>query len=333
MSSRWRGVKSNKANLVLFTVGIFLIVLSGLWRFTIAPAIRVVATDLDLVRFYDGHLSDFVRPPGQPPVGPTPINYSVTIQSKESNPVGRSTTSVAVIEVQSAVIDSASRKHLSDDTSLFAVDRQNAQQVRDHGADQNRAGYYLVFPFDTPRANIPIWDPTTGKAQKGTFVKQEKFDGVTVYVFKVAYAGQPAVQPAGYPKQVTGAELKSMLSDPALPVADGDTINIEYKANESIEYIVEPIGGTLVSMTNAAGSVYMSATDATPTASAVAFSLTQVVSKLDFTETPTSQQTAATFASDEIKKIDLQYDYLPIGFLILGIVCTLIGWFTAIKEE
>ncbi|HEY5502128.1 MAG TPA: hypothetical protein VIJ97_02360, partial [Candidatus Anoxymicrobiaceae bacterium] len=91
--------------------------------------------------------------------------------------------------------------------------------------------------------------------------------------------------------------------------------------------------GTLVSMTNAAGSVYMSATDATPTASAVAFSLTQVVSKLDFTETPTSQQTAATFASNEIKKIDLQYDYLPIGFLILGIVCTLIGWFTAIKEE
>ncbi len=331
MSSRWRGVKSSKANLVLFTVGIFLIVLSGLWRFTIAPAIRVVATDLDLVRFYDGNLSVFVRPPGQPPVGPTPINYSVTIQSKESNPVGRSTTSVAVIEVQSAVIDNANRKHLSDDTSLFAVDRYTAQQVSDHGSDKSRAGYYLVFPFDTPKADIPIWDPATGKAQKGKFVKQEKFDGVNAYVFKVAYAGRPAVQPAGYPKQMTGAELKSMLFNPALPVADTDTVTLHYMANQTITYIVEPISGTLISMTDAEGSVYLSASDATPTptAGAAALSFTQVISKLDFTETPTSQQAAATFANEEIKKIDLQYDYLPIGFLILGIVCTLIGWFTA----
>ena len=95
MSSRWRAVKSSKASTVLFIVGIFLIVLSGFWRFTIAPAIRIVATDLDLVRFSNGHLSVFVRPPGQPPVGRTPSNYAVTIQAKEFNPVGRSTPSVA----------------------------------------------------------------------------------------------------------------------------------------------------------------------------------------------------------------------------------------------
>ncbi|HEY5494998.1 MAG TPA: porin PorA family protein [Candidatus Anoxymicrobiaceae bacterium] len=334
MSSRWQRIKASKANLVLFVVGIFLIVLSGLWRFTIAPAIKVVATDFDLVRFDTGHYSVFVRPPGQPPVGPSPITYSVTIQGKEVNPVGRSTTSSAVIELQSAVIDTATRKHLSDDNSLFAVDRRTARQVKDQGSDKNRSGYYLVFPFNTPKADIPIWDPVTGKAQKGTFERQEKLFGINVYVFKVAYAGQPAVQPAGFPKQMSGAEFKSMLSDPMLPVADTDTINIEYKANQSIEYIVEPIGGTLVSMTNAVGSVYMStAYGNPPTASVVTQSQTQVVSKLDFTESVTSQEAAATFASDEIQKIKLQEVYIPIGLLALGIACLLIGIFTAPKPD
>ena len=328
MSSRWQRIKASKANLVLFGVGILLIVLSGLWRFTIAPAVKVVATDIDLVRFDTGHYSLFAMPPGQPPVGPTPVAYNVTIQTKEFNLVGRSTTGTAVIELQSAMIDTATKKHLAADNSLFAVDRRTARQVPDQGSDKNRSGYYLVFPFDTPKADIPIWDPVTGKAQKGTFERQEKLFGINVYLFKVAYAGQPAVQPAGYPKQVTGAELKSMLSNPALGVADTDTIKIDYKANQSIEFIVEPIGGTLVSMTNAAGSVFMTATDSTRS-----FSTTQVVSKLDFIESVTSQEAGATFASDEIQKIKLQELYIPVGLLALGIACLLIGIFTSPRPE
>lgn len=321
MSARWRAVKESKANLVLFVAGIFLIVLSGLWRFTIAPAIKVVPTDIDQVRFYDGHLSVYLTPPDRPPVNPSPETYTVTIQSKENNPVRLSTTDVAVIELQTAVINNADRQHLADDDSLFAVNRRTAQQVADHGANKDRRGYYLVFPFDTPKANMPIWDPQTGKAQNGVFEGQAKVDGVNTYRFKVAYTGQPAVPPAGFPTEMTGAQLKSVLGNPGLGVGDTDAIKINYKANESIEYLVEPVSGNLVATRDAVESIYMSASDP-----ARFFSLTQVINKLDYTELASSQQEAATFASDEIKKIRLQFLYLPIGYLLLGIACALIGF-------
>lgn len=327
MSSRWRRVKDSKANLVLFVVGIFLIVLSGFWRYTIAPAIRVVPTDIDLVRFYDGHLSTYLTPPGQPPVNPSPKTYNVTIQAKENNPVRRSTTGVAVIELQTSVINSADNQRLATDDSLFAVNRRSAQQVGDHGANKDRSGYYLVFPFDTPKANIPIWDPLTGKTQNGVYLGQRKVGGVNTYRFKVSYAGQPAVAPPGFPTEMTGAQLKSMLGDPALGVGDGDAIKVEYKANQNINYLIEPIAGNLVVTRDAVDSIYLSASDP-----ARSFSVTQVVSKFDYKELASSQQEAATFASDEIKKISLQFLYLPAGYLLLGIFCTLVGFFTAEKS-
>lgn len=327
MPGRWKQIKSHRANLILFVAALVLIVLAPLWRLAIAPALKVVPTDLDLLRFYNGSLFQYVRAPGQPPPGPRPQAMGVTIQAREFSPLRQSTGAVAVIQVNSAVINSADRTHLADEKNSFAVDRKTARQVADHGSNRNRSGYYLVFPFDTPKSDLPIWDELTGRTQKGAFGGQAKVDGVKTYVFKTEYGGQPAPPPAGFPSKMTGAQLKTILSQPGLPVADSSVIDINYKANQSVEYLIEPITGNLVATRDVQESVYMAVSDP-----ATGVALTQVITKLDFSETAASQGEAATFASDEIKKFTLQFLYLPVGLFLLGAACLLISIFAGTRE-
>jgi hypothetical protein len=327
MSGRWKQIKSQKANLILFIAALILILLAPLWRLAVAPALKVVPTDIDLLRFYSGSLFTYVRPPGQPPVGAQPEKLGVTIQAREFSPPRQSTPTVAVIEVDSAVINSADRAHLADEKNAFAVNRKTAVQVKDSGSNRNRSAYYLVFPFNTPKKDLPIWDETTSKTQKGVYSGQEKVQGVNTYVFKIEYGGQVVPPPPGFPERMTGAQLKSVLSRPALPVADSAVIKVDYKANQSLKYLIEPEAGNLVATRNVQESVYMSVNDPS-----TGVTLTQVITKLDFAETPTSTTSAATFASDEIKKLRLQFVYIPVLYLILGIGILLVSLFAGTKE-
>jgi hypothetical protein len=322
-SGRWLSAKSKRSNLALIIAGIALVLLSPLWRFAIAPAIKVVPTDLDLLRFYDGVLVEYVRAPAQPAVGPEPSRTAITLQVREFNPIGRSTPTVSVIELESSLINSASRAHIADENTFYAVNRRTAEQVKGHGSDKDRSGYFLIFPFNTPPETLPAWDPLTGRTQNARFVRQERVGDVDTNVYQVRYSGQPAVPPAGFPTEMTGAQLKVALSAPGLPAGDSDKIKVDYKANNSYELLVEPIMGNLVATRDVESSVYMSVED-----QARSLSMTRVIRKLDYSETDASQKEAAAFALNEIKKAKLQFVYLPVGFLVLGIACFLIGFFT-----
>jgi len=326
-TARWRIIKSSKANLVLFSAGLALILLAGFWRLGVAPALKVVPTDIDLLRFYNGTLVERVRPPGQPPVGQQPAPMDVIIQEREFNPVRRSTSKVAVIEVDSAVINAADRRRLSEKKEFFAVNRKSAKQVKGKGADRDRSGYCLVFPFNTPEADLPVFDELTGKTQKAVFAGREKIYGVNALVFKVEYGWQTAAMPEGFPSRMTGAQLKSILSNPALPVDDSDSLKVEYKGDLSLEFLVEPVAGNLIGTRNAHSSVRLSVNNP---ASHPAF--TQVITTLNYSETVASLREASAFAHDEIAKLRLQFLYLPVGLLTLGIACLLIGAFAGVKE-
>jgi hypothetical protein len=327
ISGRWRRVKSQKSNLILFVAAVILIVMAPLWRLAVAPALKVVPTDIDLLRFYNGSLFRYVRPPGQAPVGDQPEKLGVTIQQREFSPLRGSTPTVALIEVDTAIIDSVSNSHVVDDKNTYAVNRRSAKQVPDSGSNRNRSGYHLVFPFNTPREDLPIWDELTGKTQKGAYSGQRTVNGAKAYLFKVEYGGQPVAPPPGFPTDMTGAQLKSILSRPGLPLGDSDVIRVAYKGNQSVEYLVEPTAGNLVSTRNVQESVYLSIDDP-----ARGIALTQVITKLDYSETQASEVESATFASDEIKKLRLQFVYLPVMFLALGIGCLLVSLFALEKQ-
>lgn len=322
LRARWLAMKSKKADLILFFAGLALIALALLWRTVVAPALRVVPTDIDMMRFYDGAATDYLTE-----AGGSPRVTEVSIQERVYNPLGRSTSSVAVLAVDSALIDKADNSRLLEGKSYFAIDRRNARQVRGHGSDADRSGYYLIFPFDTPRTDLRVWDPLTGKAQNARYSGTRTVDGVETYRFMVSYGGQPIPPPEGMPKTITGAQAKSLTGRGDLPVADGARVEVSYRANNSYELLVEPRMGNLVSRLDERQSIFMD----------IAFGETrntvaQVVRKLDFSETGASQAGAATFAAGEIEKWDLQSVYLPLGFLLLGIACSLIGFFVDTRK-
>jgi len=326
--SRWSRLKSQRANLALFTIGLVLIVLSPIWRFTIAPAVRIVATDQDRISFYSGTLADYVRAPGQPPVGAQPAKRAITVQMRYSNPLGRSTSTIALLQGDNALIDAVTRVHLSDVRHFYAIDRQTALQVPDHGSDVNRAGtYYFIFPFNTPRTDLPVWDNLSETTRKSTYVQQETLSSIKTYLLSMRYAGQPVPAPPDFPSQVTGAQLKA-IAPPSVPaIGDTDTVRIAYKGNLTLDFVVEPISGTQIGIRRQQQSVYMSVEDP-----ARGLSFTQVIYTLDFAQQAASFQEGVNFAKDEIAKIKLQFLYLPAGYLVIGIACVLIGLFTTSKE-
>ncbi|MHB8895447.1 MAG: porin PorA family protein [Candidatus Geothermincolia bacterium] len=328
LSARWRAVKSQKANLALLIIGLALIILSPLWRFAVAPAIKIVATDFDRISFYGGTLTTYVRPPGQPPVGPRPASTAVTVQARYSNPVGKSTPDVAVLQVDTALINTLDRVRLSEVRHTYAIDRRTARQVPDHGADLNRTGYYYVFPFDTPKTDIEVWDNLSAAPQKAVFARANQDNGVKSYAFNVQYSGRPVPAPAGFPTQITGAQLRSIVPavDPA--IADSDALKVGYRGSLTTEFLVEPIGGTEVGIPSSQESVFMTVDDPQR-----GLSFTQVIYKLDYKENPSSLQDGAAFAKDEIAKIKLQFTYLPLVYLVLGIASVLIGLFARTVED
>jgi hypothetical protein len=328
LSMRWRAVKSHRANLALFIIGLVLIVMAPVWRFAVAPAIKVVATDFDRITFSAGTLATYVNPPGGARIGVTPLSTPVTLQQRAFNPIGKSTTDVALLQIDSQLIRSDDRVRLSQVTHKYAIDRITARQVPGHGSDINRTGYYYVFPFDTPAADIKVWDNLSETARTAMFVRKENGYGINVYAFTMKYGGQSVPAPPGFPARMTGAQLKAVLPETQAALGDADVLNISFKGNLTTEFLVEPVSGSLVGVKSNGQSVFMSVEDTTR-----GLSFTQVVYKLDYSENTTSLQAGANFAKDEIAKINLQFIYLPLGFLLLGIACTLIGLFAHTVED
>lgn len=317
-SSRWQRIRSKKSNLVLFFAGLALILLALVWRVAVAPAIKVVPTDIDMVRLYDGVLTDYAAGDSR-----QPARTDIRIEAREFNPLGRSTSSVAVLDLNSALVSKPDNRRVLETKSRFAIDRRTARQVPGHGSDMTRSGYCLIFPFNTPKADIKVWDPLTGREQKAKFAGTRKVNKVQTYKFLVAYGGQEITAPVGLPKSMTGTQIKQLTESPNLGIADAQSFDLRYRANNSYELLVEPKMGNLVATRDERRSIYIDLNAGGVTA----LSIAQVVRKLDFSETAASQAGAATFASDEIKKWTLQSLYIPAGYLLLGIACVIIGFF------
>ena len=326
-ASRWQSIKSKKSNLALLIAGVALVLLAPIWHFAVAPALKVVPTDIDMLRSYQGTMRQFARPPGQG--AGAAATYNILVEQREFNPLGASTPEVAVLELDTSFIDTAGHKRLTESRTRYAVDRRSAKQVKDGVSARPRGGYFLVFPFNTPKADIPVWDDATGRPQVGVFSGKTTYGGVSAYVFKEEYSDQPlASPPPGFPARMTGAQMKQMLGAQVAGVADTDVITADYRGSLATEFLVEPVSGSLVGIREASRTESVLLKDLTN-----GLALGRDIEKLDVKETVTSLSGGASFASEEIKKIRLQYEYIPLGLLALGIACALIGAFAGVKDR
>ncbi len=319
----WRAVKRQRSNLVLVVAGCVLVLLSPVWRFAVAPALKVEPTDLEQILYYDGSLTDYVNPPGRPVLGTepsvTPLRIDRTILSKPL----LSTSGVSIVEVETLLV--APGQELSDVVHTYALDRQTGEMVRSPKADRTRTGYYIVFPFDSPRSEVPFWNELTGKTHPAEFEKEDVVDGLPVHVYSFAFGNQPTLEaPAGFPASMDGAGLKDVLSMPDLSVSDTEAVALSYTASSAAELKVEPRMGIIVE-TRGEESVSLSARD--PGGRLI---VTRLLHKLEFKQNKVSVKAAVQFAREEVSKLNLQFVYLPLGLLVLGLGVLVVGLFAGV---
>ncbi|MBN2169424.1 MAG: DUF3068 domain-containing protein [Actinobacteria bacterium] len=314
-------VRKMKANLILVTVGLFLILLAPCWHFVIAPSLKVVPTDFDLFYKYSGTLTKFANPPGEPVIGQTPVEIPIIMERFILSKPHLSRSGTSAVSVETNILESTSGNTLYESEELVSMDRKTGELTK---VDSNNGanGYLIVFPFDTPEKNVPIWFGPAGKALEASFSEKTSKSGLTVFGFKLELSGIPVETPAGYPGKYTGTELKETFSMPELGVNDDEIYQADYKANASIYFLTEPVMGNIVDVTNGELDILLNIEKPES-----GFKVSKLILKMNFSKNPESVGKATVFARDELSKRTLQYTYIPIGLLILGLIVSTIGLF------
>jgi len=328
-SSRRRAIKRQKANLALVVAGCLIMLLAVAWRLAIAPALKVEPTDIDQVLYYSGAVTYYVNPPGQPAVGAQPVRVPVRIETFFSSRPTDSTPSTAILTTETNIFSADTGQVLSTIKHTYAIDRKTGKMVGNNKADRDRSGYYLVFPFDTPRWTAPLWSELTGKTCPAKYQKSETVDRVSVYDFAMSYGNQPvAVPPNGFPAELTGAQLKEILSMPDLTIGDSQVMAPLYTGSSAVNLKVEPRMGTIVETSRFQESVSM-----TVNAPSGDLLVTRALYSLDYSQVQQSVAQSAEFARDEVAKLKLQFVYIPLGLLVLGLAILAIGLFAGVKAQ
>lgn len=320
--SRSRAVGSSRANLALVVAGCLLVLLAPAWRLAVAPALRIVPTDIEQVLYYDGTLTRHSDPVGGPPAGGEPVRARVRIEREELSKPLLSTPGTAVVEVETRVRSPETLELISRSGETYRLDRKTGEMIE--GSEAGRmSGYMLVFPFDTPRGTVRYWSELAGESVPARFVGTERSAGLVLYRFRATFRDREAARPPeGYPRRLTGAGLKLMLSMPGLPVPDEAEGRVSYTAAADIELLVEPRAGNVVDI-RGRESISLESFEA---GGGGALELAKPLYELEYEQQPASFQRARRFAASELAKFGLQYTYIPLGLAGLGLLLLVVGF-------
>ncbi|MBN1289448.1 MAG: DUF3068 domain-containing protein [Actinobacteria bacterium] len=327
LAVRISAVRKIEANLALVIAGLLLLLLAPCWRFVVAPSLKVVPTDFDLFYKYPGTLTRYANPPGDPVIGPSPVEIPIVMERFLLSKPHLSTPGTSVVDIETTILESSGGETLYEYEELISIDRKTGELTK---VDSNNGanGYLVVFPFNTPEKSIPVWFEPTGNSFKATFTESTVKSELPVFGFKLELSTIPVETPAGYPDEYTGAQLKETLSMPELGVENEELFQVSYKANASINFFIEPVMGTIVDVTDGEFDLLLNVEK--PETS---FRATKLISEMNFSKEQGSVIKAIAYARDELAKKSLQYTYIPLGFLVLGTIILLIGLFAGITVK
>jgi hypothetical protein len=165
---------------VLFTLGVFLIVLSPLMRWYTTPRVAKAPYDINDTSTVLGSGRYF-----------NPKQFAVTVTSPirntqiaKGNPAA-SNKRVAVISLFSRTTDLATNEDIDYAFDVYAMDRSTGYAVHCCGEKPRHEGVTLKFPFDTDRNTVyPFYDSTAHRAFPAKYLRTETLEGFKTYVFR-----------------------------------------------------------------------------------------------------------------------------------------------------
>lgn len=323
-------MKRSKAGLVLIIIGVVLAVLAPVWKWGLAPALVKLPDNIDATSVYEGVLTLNVDPTSLAPLPPDmAVKVPLTIVRKDTSVPDKSTGSVAVIK-ETAVAKGPGGKDFLTYTKYYALDRKTAKNVSSNEANiKNRTGYSLTLGFFPTTATKKFWDDDTMSAGDAKYVKTVKMDGfkskdVSLMVWHAAGEGVAVNPPLGLPAKVSGADVKKILNNPALPLVDTEMYPITYLKGSDATFMTDSKTGQIVNL------------DMTETYSVDASALGMGKIKLavlHYVQTPENVKTSIDEATENYGLLNTVEYWIPIALLVIGVIILIIGLLLFLRKK
>ncbi|ACU72260.1 hypothetical protein Caci_3353 [Catenulispora acidiphila DSM 44928] len=218
----------------------------------------------------------------------------------------------------------------------YAVDRTSLQAVSSHPSSWNvipAKGLTVSWPFGAKKKDYQGWTPETQTVAPLTYLRSEKKQGITTYVYEAKVAPTKIVDPqilAALPKQLPASLLKLLATAGGLPAAQaaqleqilpqlGAQVTMAYTFQDDSTFWVDPNTGLVIDVLRKQQRI---AAIALPNGTAVP--LIPAVAAA-YETTPASAHQAADDARHGHTVIRWLGVYLPIILLALGFVLLLLA--------
>jgi hypothetical protein len=215
----------------VFIILAFLI-LAGLLRFWIAPALELLPSDYtnatalsEVDKFRDS---------------PTGEWQASTLNTQRIDQTITHSGQTAIIEGALHVYYASGAVNF-ETTSLYGVDRRTRLNLSGYGS-VNRTGQYFFPPHVQP-GEYPIWDPMFVGLRQATFQRAEIMDGLQVYVFSFSTPGMDETTGYSYLPDVPERYLVHTDGAGTIWVEPLSGFVVDYM-DSGVSYFVDPATGT-----------------------------------------------------------------------------------------
>lgn len=186
MSLRWKGW-----SLGLTTSGLLLVALALVWLLVIFPIMAKMPADYENEYMFEGSVQ-VLNPETMSMIEiPTSVERLLTATGIEGDDVllMKQDITFSPGEVLAGIgLD-------LDSSEVYGLDRTTRKNVSGYG-DMDRSGQF-TFPADVQQETYSFWSSSARTALPATFVSEETFQGITVYIFKIDSKNLPAGTMAG----------------------------------------------------------------------------------------------------------------------------------------
>jgi hypothetical protein len=324
-------LKRSGAIITAVVIGVILIVFAPVWRWVIAPQFTKVPNNIDITSIYKGSLTLYVNPQKFTlyPKGKQVI-VPLTITRRDTSQPGKSDSTAAAIKEQLVAKGPAAKTFIRW-TRYYAVDRKSSENIAGHNSDMSRQGYYIMLPMGTKKTPYQLWDDDLQKTGEAKFVRVETRQGnkhkqVKVFVFKVTGTPETMIKPPmGLSATLPGKTIKAILGNPNIALPDNTMFPIEYMKKTDASLVAEPRTGAIVDIPMYHEEYYANA--ALPGEKANLLPL----AVLDYGQTSASVRAVVDYSAKYFGLLDLVTMWLPIIFLVVGLIVLLIGIFPGDK--
>lgn len=215
---------------------------------------------------------------------------------------------------------------------FYALDRKTSQNVTGYDKIKNREGYSILLPMGTREQAYPIWDYDTGKTGNIEFAKTSTLNGVKHKNVEVlVFQGKGTIEkmvapPAGFPEALPGSVIKQILGNPNLLVPDTALIPIDYYKKTDATLMVEPRTGAFVNIPAYTDEFYVNGALSGPPDYIK-------LASVHYMQTAASVATSVDNSSKYIGLLDLVQMWLPLIFLVVGLILVILGIFLGRKPS